>query len=157
MDLRYPVQRLAQVAPAAGVLHKGQAGFGDGEPVCGTQAYRGLVVGGSWWPVAAQFGPADRDLRSVLGGVPYPLPACLGERDAVDEALAAQFRQPAPGLLDAHVGGEDAVHLFGGGHPVLDQHRHSQPVAAAGVDVGHRHFSSGTGVAPPFIGCLVYG
>jgi hypothetical protein len=111
------------------------ATLGDGQPVSDAQPYRGPVVRAPRGPAAAQLGPAGRHLRPVLGGVPDPGPSGLRQRAAVDKALAAQLHQPAPRLLDPHVGREDQVRLFGGGHPVLREHRHSQPVPAARIDV----------------------
>lgn len=70
--------------------------------------------------------------------MPHPGASGPGQGDAVDEPLPTELGQPAPRLLDPCLGREDQVHLCGGGHPVLDQHRQRQPVPTTGVDVRHR-------------------
>jgi transposase len=69
----------------------------------------------------------------------HPRPAGLRQRNTVDQPLSAQLRQSAPGLLDPHPRGAYQVHLLGGRHPVLHQHRQRQPVPTAGIHAHAHH------------------
>ncbi len=127
VDLGDPVQRPAQVAVASGVLKEGERGLGHGQRVAGLQPHGGRIGHGPGGPVPAHLGPLRGELHAVSGGEPHSGPSGLRQGDAVDQPLGAQSGQPAPRLLDAHRGGDDPVHLLGGGHPVLRQHRQRQP------------------------------
>ncbi|MDQ0577824.1 hypothetical protein QF030_000002 [Streptomyces rishiriensis] len=109
-------------------------------------------------PPAPQLRPLRSDLHPVRGGEPHPAASCLRQGDPVDQALGAEFGQPPSGLLDPHLRGDDLVHLLGGGHPVLHQHRQLQPVPGTGIHIRSRHrrqLPYAHGAVPPCCGTAV--
>jgi hypothetical protein len=133
-----PVQRLALLPATPSVPEEGESGLGHRERVSDPQSYSGPVRHRPRRLPPPQLRPLAGDLHPVLGGKPHPRPSGLRQSDPVDEPLAAQLGQSAPGLLDPHLRAEDEVHLLGGRHPVLGEHRQRHPVTAARVHVRHR-------------------
>jgi len=141
VDLRDPVQWPAQVAVAAGVLKESERGLGHGQRVADLQPYGGRIGHRPGGPAPAHLGPLIGELHAVRAGEPHPGSSGLRQGDPVGQPRLPQSGQPSPGLLDAHPGGDHPVHLFGRGHPVLNQHRQRQPVTPAHVHVRHHGFA----------------